>query len=246
MTPNATRILQKWGLADRLWPSAAEPRSLTVHRYTGAVLAHDDDFGRNVAARYGAPFLDMHRVDLQRALVARARELGVAFRLGEQVESIDLARAEVVTRAGAAACGDVVVAADGVWSKCLTGFLGGASPPLPTGDLAYRLVLDLEQAGDDPELREWVGWPSVHFWIGPGAHAVWYSMRAGTLFNLVLLVPDDLPEGVRRQPGNLAEMKALFKDWDPILKKFLDKVETVEKWRLMHSKLMCEYIHTAL
>ena len=50
----------------------------------------------------------------------------------------------------------------------------------------------------------------------------------------MLLVPDDLPEGVSRQPGSIQEMKALFKDWDPILSRFLDLVDSVDKWKLMH------------
>lgn len=61
-------------------------------------------------------------------------------------------------------------------------------------------------------------------------------MRAGKLYNLVLLVPDDLPEGVSRQPGNVEEMKALFADWDPFLLRFLNKVDAVEKWKLLHRK----------
>lgn len=56
------------------------------------------------------------------------------------------------------------------------------------------------------------------------------------MYNVVLLVPDDLPEGVSRQPGNVEEMKALFADWDPFLMRFLDKVDAVEKWKLVHSK----------
>ncbi|KAF3765403.1 FAD binding domain-containing protein [Cryphonectria parasitica EP155] len=246
VTPNSTRILQKWGLADRLWKSAAEPTSLTVHRYSGKVLAHEDHFDRNMRAKYDAPFLDMHRVDMQRALVSRAEELGVQFRLGEPISTVDFDAAEVTTKSGTRARGDVVVAADGVWSRCQAYFLGGEAEerrPLPTGDLAYRLMLSLDDAEGDEELQRWIREPTVHFWIGPGAHAVGYSMRAGQLYNLVLLVPDDLPEGVSKQKGSLEEMKALFKEWDPILKRFLEKVDTVEKWRLMHREALPSWVN---
>ena len=36
----------------------------------------------------------------------------------------------------------------------------------PHRDLAYRIILALDQISD-PELRDWVSKPSVHFWIGP-------------------------------------------------------------------------------
>lgn len=54
------------------------------------------------------------------------------------------------------------------------------------------------------------------------------------MFNLVLLVPDDLPADVARQRGSVDEMRALFKSWDPVLNRFLDEVRTVDKWKLMH------------
>lgn len=236
VTPNATRILQRWGLPEHFWHAAAEPSSLSVHRYTGKLLAHEEKFHKNIRRKYQAPFLDMHRVDLQLSLYERARQLGVQFRLGEKVDVIDVDAAEFTTESGHKAKADIIIAADGLWSKTAACFRGKKSAPLPTGDLAYRVVLNLDDVADDPELIAWVNNPTVHFWIGPGTHVVGYSMRGGTMYNLVLLCPDNLPEGVSREPGDLEEMKALFTDWDPILGRFLEKVDKVDKWRLMHSK----------
>lgn len=217
----------------------------------------EKDFNKNMRAKYGAPFLDLHRVDLQRALYDRAVALGVIFELGQRVQSIDFDLPEVTTISGAKFQSDLVVAADGLWSRCRDCFLTKKDAPLPTGDLAYRVVLSLDEI-EDPELREWVRNPSVHFWIGPGAHAVGYSLRGGEMYNIVLLVPDDLPTGVSRQPGSVEEMKALFNGWDPMfvilcsvgfitpllvltnesfsLGRFLDIVKQVDKWKLMHRK----------
>jgi salicylate hydroxylase len=41
-------------------------------------------------------------------------------------------------------------------------------------------------------------------------------MRGGNMYNVVLLVPDDLEEGVARTKGNLDEMRKLFEGWDPV------------------------------
>ncbi|KAL1863066.1 hypothetical protein VTK73DRAFT_6491 [Phialemonium thermophilum] len=253
VTPNATRLLQMWDVPAKLWDSAAEPTYVAVHRYAnGQILALEEDFDKKIRARYdGAPFVDLHRVDLQQALYERAKELGVRFRLGERVVAADFGgdvggkdshRPSVTTQSGAVVSGDLVIAADGLWSACRAAFLGRRDPPQPTGDLAYRVVLSLDKI-EDPELRDMVRKPSVHFWIGPRAHAVAYSLRAGTMYNIVLLVPDDLPDGVSRQPGSVEEMRALFSDWDPILGRFLKMVEKVDKWKLMHRPEMEHWVN---
>ncbi|OHE99926.1 FAD binding domain-containing protein [Colletotrichum orchidophilum] len=241
VTPNSTRILQKWGLPERLWKSASEPTDLVVHRYSGKVLALEENFNKNIRTKYQAPFIDLHRVDLQLSLYERAKELGVKFNLGEKVENIDFDIPELTTQSGIKAKADLIVAADGLWSRSRACYLKKDDPPLATGDLAYRVVLNIDDV-TDPELREWIQKPQVHFWVGPGAHCVGYSMRAEKMYNLVLLTPDDLPKGVSRQAGSVEEMKSRFEDWDPILKKFLSSVDSVEKWKLMHREEMTSWI----
>ncbi|WAO96154.1 FAD-binding-3 domain-containing protein [Fusarium falciforme] len=234
ITPNASRILKEWGVPASLWKVAAEPRCLAVHRYSdGKILAMEKDFGKKIRSKYRAPFVALHRADLHKALYERSHQLGVEMQLGQKVVQIDFEQTMIVTESGLTAKADLVVAADGLWSQCRQCFLGVEEPPLPTGDLAYRILLHLDDI-DDPELREWVSKPAVHFWIGPEAHAVGYSLRAGNMYNIVLLVPDDLPEGVKRQTASVDEMRALFKGWDPILGRFLDTVKKVDKWKLMH------------
>ncbi|KAJ5103685.1 hypothetical protein N7532_004214 [Penicillium argentinense] len=242
ITPNASRLLQYWKLPASLWDAAAEPTKVTVHRYSGPVLAHDGAFDKSIRAKYNAPFVDLHRVDLQQALYARAQDLGVIFHLGERIERIDFDNTVVQSVAGKQFTGDLIVAADGLWSQCREAYVGKKDEPLPTGDLAYRIVLTVDQISD-PDLKAWVQHPEVHFWIGPGAHAVGYSLRRGQMYNIVLLVPDNLPPGVSRQSGSVQEMKELFVGWDPILNKFLDYVTNVDKWKLMHHGEMKKWVN---
>ncbi|KAK7202442.1 hypothetical protein BZA70DRAFT_285789 [Myxozyma melibiosi] len=243
ITPNGSRLLKQWQLPQSLWDAAAIPTVITVHRYSGPVLAREEKFDKNILAKYGSPVADLHRVDLQRALYQRAIELGVTFHLGERVLSLETSkpRPVVCTQSGHQFSGDLVVAADGLWSKCREEFLHAKTSPLPTGDLAYRIVLTLDDIKSE-KLREWVKNPEVHIWIGPGAHAVGYSLRAGQMYNIVLLVPDTLPQGVAKDEGNIEEMQALFNDWDPILTSFLKEVKSVEKWKLMHRQEMDHWV----
>lgn len=218
LTPNATRLLRRWGVLNQLAPVAAAPSSLSVRRFDGSkVLAHDTEWQETMIRRYGAPFWDIHRADLQAALVSRAREVGVDIRTGTEVADIDFSNAAVtIARSGERIQGDVVLAADGLWSRSRDLLFQQATPPQPTGDLAYRIVLTLEDVRHDPELTEWVANPTVNFWVGPESHVVGYSVRAGREFNLVLLCPDNLPEGCTRASADLEEMRDRFKKWDPM------------------------------
>lgn len=241
LTPNATRLLSRWGLLNDIEAFGAEPRRLAVHRYSsGEILVEDDRFSENIRKRFpGAPFIDVHRGHLQLTMVRRAQELGVEVIMNAKVLDIDFegeadARVRVTTGSGKQYLADLLVGADGIRSRCREALVHRPDPPLPTGDLAYRIILTLDQLGEDEELGRWVAHPEVHFWIGPHSHVVGYSVRRGQMFNLVLLCPDDLPADIDRQKGELQEMKSLFSGWDPVLKRFLDKVDRVDKWKLMH------------
>ncbi|KAF2480720.1 hypothetical protein BDY17DRAFT_318334 [Neohortaea acidophila] len=246
ITPNGVRVLRQLGLYDILEPKAAEPSFLQVRRYSdGKVLSRTDDFNIEMRKKYGEPFWDLHRVDVQLAMVQRARELGVEVRLAAKVVDIDFSRPSATLADGECLHADLLVGADGLWSTSRERYLatlGKADSPLPTGDLAYRILLKVEDIQDE-ELKQWIGKPSCQFWIGPGSHCVAYSLRNGTMFNLVLLTPDNLPPDVDRQAGSLDEMRQLFADWDPALNRFLDEVKSVDKWKLLHRTEMDNWVN---
>jgi salicylate hydroxylase len=233
VTPNATRLFHRWGVYDELSGKAASPSYLAVRRYDGTqLLAYEERFDDKMLYRYGAPFWNLHRADLHAVLVRRALALGVEIHVACEVENIDFDRAVVTTVDNRTFNGDLILGADGLWSRTRsvmvqrelasqsTGDLASRimlqreTVPRPTGDLAYRIVLNIEDI-QDPELRQLVSNPAVNFWIGPRSHAVGYSIRQGRTYNLVLLWPDDLPADVSRASANVDEMRKLFENWDP-------------------------------
>lgn len=141
--------------------------------------------------------------------------------------------ASVVLEGGETIWADLVVGADGINSRLRELMLGHPDPPTPTGDLAYRLLLSTSDMLKDPELAPLVKNPQVNYWLGPDAHAVNYVLRGGELFNMVLLVPDDMPaDGASTLEGNVVEMRKLYEGWDPRIEKLLGLCESVYKWRL--------------
>ena len=225
ITPNGTRLLRKWGLADVLGPKAAAPTVFRMYRYTGKVLAERIAYSDEIERRYNASLWCLHRADLQVAMAEKARELGAVVRLGVKVVGVDaggeqsrsqkMGGVSVEVEGGEVVRGDVVLAADGVWSQMREKLIGFSIQPKPTGDLAYRILLDREKIKDS-KLREWLNSPSVNIWVGPETHAVGYSIKGGRWLNLVLLVKDNLPDNVMKVQGDLEEMRALFHGWDPM------------------------------
>ncbi|OLN95412.1 3-hydroxybenzoate 6-hydroxylase 7 [Colletotrichum chlorophyti] len=258
LTPNATRLLKVWGLDPVLSPLATVPSTLSVHRYDGTrLLAHEAHLQETIRSRYGHPFWGLHRVELQRALVDRCTALGVDIRLSSRVHSVDFGSAVVTfhndhvdtngesttTNPGSdsasapkatAVAGDVVICADGMWSTTRAQFLNRPSPPALTGDLAFRIAIPLDslKGPHKAELASFIKSETVHFWIGPHSHGVSYTVKQGRMLNLGLLSPDNLPEGSTKVAGDVDEMRHLFSDWDPLLRKLLDQVESVHKWKL--------------
>jgi salicylate hydroxylase len=237
--PNSAHVLFSWGLKEMLRPHATWPQKCNFWGWKGNYLSEMDYHG--YARVTGAPFWDFHRANLHNCLMSRAVELGAKVITNARVENFTIADADDESSAtvfladGRVMTADLLVGADGINSKLREIFLGRDDPPVVTGDLAYRLLLHTKDMMTDPELRPFVENPQVNYWVGPGVHAVNYVLRGGELFNMVLLVPDDIPEGsANTMEGDAAEMRAHFARWDPRLGKLaaLCDAESVLKWRL--------------
>lgn len=255
--PNSTRILISWGLEETLSKAATSPRVCNMIGWKGNKISEMDFY--EYEEDCGTPFWDFHRANLHLGLLERAMELGAKLTTKSRVVDVEYKESQdSQSTIGVAVCADgrryeadLIVGADGINSKCREILLGHEDPPLLTGDLAYRLLLNTEEMMKDPDLRSFVEDPQVNYWIGPDAHAgtlilrklndekilmlrlVNYVLRGGKLFNMVLLVPDDMPAGANTLAGNVEEMRALYKDWNPRIPKLLALCQSVAKWRLM-------------
>ncbi|KAL4734663.1 hypothetical protein BDV11DRAFT_50431 [Aspergillus similis] len=235
--PNSSRVLQHWGLERALMKHATVPRFCNFLAWKGNLIS-SLDFKASEAQYPGTWYRDFHRADLHRCLVDRAVELGAVLtcnaRIINVIPSEDGTTSTAVAADGRQFTGDLVIGCDGVFSKLTESLLQRPEPPLKTGDLAYRLLLDTEEMLKDPELRSFVTDPQVNYWLGPDKHAVNYVLRRGKLFNMVLLVPDDIPEDslATTVEGNVEEMCSLFEGWDPKIQKLLKLCQSVQKWQL--------------
>ena len=172
----------------------------------------------------------IHRGDYQELLLKEAQRLGAVITLGANVTGVDFEKSTVTlgedgeTKIKA----DVIVGADGtqiflitlrtvwliettvgLWSSIRNALLDSPSDPTPTGDLAYRGTFSRAQllSLNDSRVEKLCNRKAVTVWIGPERHSVFYPIKGGTEFNLVLLRPDNLPEGARTVKGDIEEMR---------------------------------------
>lgn len=243
--PNSARVLGSWGLMPILEPYATKPSHCNFIGWRGNHLSNMNYIDYSKAS--AAPFWDFYRTNLHKCLFYRAADLGANLITSARVTTFspEEGKCTVGTLDGRKFTADLVVGADGINSKMREMFLGREDPPTPTGDLAYRLLLNAESMRKDPDLRKFIEEPQVNYWIGPNKHVVNYVLRStaassvtylkepNLLFNMVLLVPDDLPEDANTLEANIDEMRAHFADWDPRISKLLSLSDSVLKWRLM-------------
>lgn len=214
--PNASRIWAEYELLDQLKKYSVISQETKIRRWEDGKLLCTRSIVEQLDLQW--PWLIIHRADYQRVLLEEAKRLGVHIRLGTDVQDVDFEKTKVVSKIGEEFSADVVIGADGLWSTLRTHILGRESPPKETGDMAYRGTFSLSalQAPGDPAVDELCRQRIVTMWVGPESHAIFYPLRCGEQFDLVVTRPDNLPRNIKVDEGDVLEMKAVFRGWDPM------------------------------
>ncbi|KAJ7612021.1 hypothetical protein DFH06DRAFT_1274689 [Mycena polygramma] len=186
--PNMSRLLIRWGLAERLKEFGVKPLSVSFLRYSTGERVGFSFFGDKMEFEHGAPYYHLHRADLH-SMLAEIAAPYMDLQLGCQIVSVDLDRVSATLASGKIINVDMIIGADGVKSTTRRTILG-SDEPLPTGDVVHRAVIPTAKMTKDPLLRPLTSDPEVSCWMGPGGHIVGYCIRGKKEYNLVLLSPD--------------------------------------------------------
>jgi salicylate hydroxylase len=245
LTPNATRILSQLGMLDRVRQLASKPRAVqTLRGSDDAKLMRLplDDADR----RWGAPYLVIHRADLQRALVEAVRgRADVELSLGANVVgfassgdriSVDLRRGPTVARDEA----DLLIGADGLRSQVRERLgLGARDQADFTRRVAYRAIV--EANGSNPRWRR----NDIVLRLGPEAHLVQYPMRSTSNINLVAIIGSAWQEGGADDEwdgaGDRATLERAFAGWSKEARTLIGAPIQWRAWPLYHRQPIARF-----
>ena len=186
LSPNATGILDRLGVLDRLRPVATKPDGIVLRNSSDLREIGRVALGAVAARRWKSPYLVLHRADLHGALWAAAQhepEIEIvtgamvrdaAFHAQGLTVSVDRERRIDETPAG------LLVVADGVWSANRR-LAGMPEKSAFSGRIAWRATLRADAPGVAGALLD----PArVTVFLHPKAHLVAYPVRSGAAFNL--------------------------------------------------------------
>jgi salicylate hydroxylase len=232
LSPNATAVLQKLGIIERLVRFALRPKSIVIRRARdGAMLALLPL--EDAESRWGAPYLVAHRADLQRALLeAAASQPGICLIAGAAVSGFVSGAHTIsvsVSQDGKLSTveGDCLIGADGVRSFVRqTLGLGGTRFSRKTAwrALAEASRVPMAMRGEETTL-----------WLGRGAHLVHYPLRGGSIINVIAIVDEDFSAGDENfwsSPGDPYVLETRFRDWHQTARELLRAAPEWRKWPL--------------
>lgn len=236
LSPNATSVLDRLGVFERLRAALVEPRAIEIRDARNGARLTEIPLGETARKRYGSPYCLIHRADLQAGLLAAARSAqSIGIHFGSEISALRESQSEVAfTVAGEERRADVLIAADGLRSKIRTGHFDHSGPQ-SLGKTAWRATLS--EAAIPSAIRR----DATVLWLGPGGHLVHYPVRGGRELNVVVIageagtVPPAKPFG--REARRLFDAVPHWTPWP------LFGVAPALTWTLGHVALVGDAAH---
>ncbi|KAH7908343.1 hypothetical protein BJ138DRAFT_1174229 [Hygrophoropsis aurantiaca] len=234
--PNAGRILQRWGIHDRIWPICRHVNNLILHNYRGDIVREQP----LPLPLWGAYGYDGHRAEMHEVIYDYALSIGVDIRFDHGVDGYyeDEARGKAgVFVKDEKFEADLVVAADGVKSQARHYILGYDDKPRASGYAIFRAWFDAKEQGVDKDpLTDYLckDGDSFYGWIGRDVHFLASSTRGGKEISWVITRKDDFEISDSWSfPGKMEDVLKVVDGWDPRCAAILSKAPSCIDWKLI-------------
>ena len=239
ITSNASRILHQWDLGHifeeyATIPDFMEVRSYKVNEIIGLVAANKRDYAARV---WGSPHWLIHRVRYQEILAEATATMGrVTIKFDSRVARLDVEDRKIVMVDGSAILADLIIGADGIHSRTRRSIPSLESiEPIQAVNYCYRTLIPRERMMGNFQTAAIIQNHNQLSWAGHNKHIIGYPLERGSVYNLVLVIPDrstTAPLATYNQPASVEEMCAEFADWHPAITTMLSLAESCTKWTI--------------
>lgn len=230
MSANALREFARVGLLDQLVTESTIPTALVFRRWRDGepIAVHPVREDNWYKKHFGAPFLGIHRADLQKVLSGAfgTQNLHLGCRLVNIVDDGDSVLVEFAS--GRIERVDLVVGADGVGST-VRRWITGADDTVYSGTSGFRGVVPTENLASMPDPQ------AIQFWMGPDAHVLHYPIgRDGGAVNFLAVLRGP---AVWPYPSKMVDVDdelpvSSFRGWHPAITEMIKAAASPVSWAL--------------
>src|SRR5258708_26517673 len=224
LSANVMKVMRRFGIEQTLVDIGLHPDAFVSRQWDTGEVMFELLFDAASEARYGAPYINVHRGDLHAVLESALEHDTVSF--GHKLRSIDDRGSSVplAFENGVTGEADIVIGADGVNSKVREVLLGVEKPRF-SGHIAHRAVFPAA-------LLNGLAIRACTKWWGPNSHIlVYYMTQAREEVYVVSSVPAaswDTPESFL--PCDRESFVAAFDGYHPELRQVVAAAPTLTQW----------------
>ncbi|MEA2678438.1 MAG: hypothetical protein QOK03_160 [Candidatus Binataceae bacterium] len=226
ISPNATHLLHRLGLADALRRVAVRPLIIEIRRWDDGRLLARQPLADLCERNFGAPYYHFHRAELLEVLAAALPNdvLHLDHRCVGLVQQAE--KVEVKFHNDATADADLVVGADGIHST-VRGLILGPESPRFSGHVAYRGLVPAERLAH-LELQV-----NASMWWGPDHHFVHYFVGKDARYvNWVAIGRGEWRIESWTARGEIADALKEFAGWHPQVGAIISAADVTNRWAL--------------
>ena len=223
LSKNATLLLNKVGLLDKLVPLGYLPKRVYFRSFNNASIINSLDLNEN-----SNDFISIDRRDLIDVMKNYYLSLG-----GELVfdhKCIKIKDSEIYFDNKQKTSTDLVIACDGIRSDLRSKYFDNLSPKF-SNLIAWRGLTSRDQLPSN------TFWDHINIHLGPYGHVVHYPIDRGKKINFVAIKKQTKwEEESWVAEGNINELLSDFSSWNKNVLELFSKSDNLHKWGLFERK----------